>query len=559
MTPTERADAVEAVCRYGWSGEEAESLIADLEQAGVLVPTWDRHDRYDRHQLYYRMLGADDDSQQRLANTTIGLIGMGGIGTHLALHLAAAGIGRLVITDGDTVELSNLTRQTLFQEEDVGRHKVNVAAERLRALRSDLDIEIIARRFDGPDLAEAVASRSDLVLVSADRPAEVHSWANAACVASGQPFSTAGYIEGHGCIGPLLSVPDTPCFECIRIAAEALAEQPLDPASVQASRIELNPAWQAPSYGPLNAMVASVQANEAIRWILGMKTATVGRRLLIDSRTYETTWEDFEVSDNCDVCGRQSSVGTMWDDIAGQYEDERELHSFNAILLDDLIHTLLPPLDGRTVADVGAGSGQITTSMVKRGAIVHAYEPQSAMRLLLNQRLASNGTPAQVLPCGIDGLADKIGAYDVVCCLNVLDHVPDLLGAMRTLSTALRPGGTLVLSVPHPFKDRGGWRKTPRALDWAYAHFIVDNYFDEGTCTKVREDRYGNVRVRDVTSYHRTASTYLNTVLESGLRVTRVVEPAPASEIAEREPVIYDKASRIPYFLVIEARRDQYA
>lgn len=137
-------------------------------------------------------------------------------------------------------------------------------------------------------------------------------------------------------------------------------------------------------------MVASVQANEAIRSILGMRTATVGRRLLIDSRTYETTWEDFDVTDHCDVCGRQPSVRGVWDDIAGQYKDERELHSFNAALLDDLVHTLLPSIDGRTVADVGAGSGQITTSLVKRGAIVQAYEPQSAMRLLLKNANSKN-------------------------------------------------------------------------------------------------------------------------------------------------------------------------
>lgn len=554
-TPTDRADAVGAVCRYGWTGEEAESLIADLEQAGVLAPIWDRNDRYDRHQLYYRMLGADGDPQRRLANTTVGLIGMGGIGTHLTLHLAAAGIGRLVITDGDTVELSNLTRQTLFRENDVGRYKV---VTRLRALRSDLEVEIITRRFDGPDLAKAVASHSDLVLVSADRPAEVHSWANTACVAAGRPFSTAGYIEGHGCVGPLISVPDTPCFECIRLAADALSDQLVDPESVQASRIELNPGWQAPSYGPLNAMVASVQANEAIRSILGMKTATVGRRLLIDSRTYEITWEDFDITDHCNVYERQASIRRVWDDIAGQYKDEREQHSFNAVLLDNLVHTLLPSVAGRTVADVGAGSGQITTSLVQRGAIVHAYEPQSAMRRLLNQRLANDGISAQVVPCGIEGLADKAGAYDVVCCINVVDHVRDLSWAIRTLSEALCAGGTLVLSVPHPLKDRGGWRKTPRVLDWAYEHFIVDDYFDEGSCTKVREDRYGNVRVRDVASYHRTISTYINTVLESGLRVSGVVEPAPDSEIAEHEPVIHEKASRIPYFLVIVARRDQY-
>ncbi|MGH3798824.1 MAG: HesA/MoeB/ThiF family protein [Pseudonocardiaceae bacterium] len=67
------------------------------------------------------MLGVAGHPQDQLAGVTVGLIGMGGIGTHLAVHLAAAGVGGLVITDGDHIELSNLTRQTLFREADVGR------------------------------------------------------------------------------------------------------------------------------------------------------------------------------------------------------------------------------------------------------------------------------------------------------------------------------------------------------------------------------------------------------------------------------------------------------
>ncbi|MGH8952394.1 MAG: class I SAM-dependent methyltransferase [Acidimicrobiia bacterium] len=290
-----------------------------------------------------------------------------------------------------------------------------------------------------------------------------------------------------------------------------------------------------------------------------MKTTTAGRRLLIDSRTYETTWEDFQVAHDCHICGQQSATGKVWDHIAGHYQEERESHSFNSILLDGLVDTLLPTVADRTVADVGAGAGQITTSLAARGAIVDAYEPESAMRSLLKQRLTEHDECATVLPYGIEALAEKAGAYDIVCCLNVVDHVQDLAWSLCTLSTALRPGGTLILSVPHPFKDRGGWKKTPRVLDWAYEHFVVDDYFNEGVCTKVREDRYGNVRVRDVVTYHRTVSTYINAILDSGLRVVSVVEPTPALDIAEQEPVIFDKSSRIPYFLIIVGRSDQDA
>jgi hypothetical protein len=63
-------------------------------------------------------------------------------------------------------------------------------------------------------------------------------------------------------VGPLLHVPETPCFECIRLSAQALADQQLDPESVEAATAELNHGWQAPSYGPLNALVAAIQAKE---------------------------------------------------------------------------------------------------------------------------------------------------------------------------------------------------------------------------------------------------------------------------------------------------------
>lgn len=555
--PTDRAAAVECAIRHsGWSHPEAQALIADLEAAGALVAAWERTDRYDRHQLYYHMLGVLGHPQDQLAGVTVGLIGMGGIGTHLAVHLTAAGIGGLVITDGDHIELSNLTRQTLFREADVGRRKVEAAVERLCELRSDLRVDAIPEAFAGPALAAEVAARADIVLLSADRPADVHSWTNAACLAAGRPFSAAGYIEGHGCVGPLLRVPETPCFECIRLSAHALADQQLDQKSVEAATAELNPGWQAPSYGPLNALVAAIQANEAIRWLLGTRTATVGRRLLIDSRTYDVTWEDFEVSGECDTCGRTASDTPIWHAIASQYQEERDHHSFNAVLLDDLVPELLSPSEGACVADIGAGAGQITARLLARGCQVDAYEPAPAMLALLRERLAGNVDGVwRIIDQGIDGLACLPGGYDAMCCLNVLDHVEDLDTALRTLADALRRGGTLVVSVPHPLKDRGGWKKIPQADDWSYQSFVVEDYFDEGPCQKVREDRYGEIRVRGVVTQHRTIASYLNAVLDCGLEITRVLEPAPTVDVSEHDPVIYSKASRIPYFLVIVARK----
>lgn len=101
--PTGREAAVECVIRHsGWSRPEAQALIADLEEAVCWSQRGSGTERYDRHQLYYRMLGVVGHPQDQLAGVTVGLIGMGGIGTRLVVHLAAAGVDGLVIPTATT-------------------------------------------------------------------------------------------------------------------------------------------------------------------------------------------------------------------------------------------------------------------------------------------------------------------------------------------------------------------------------------------------------------------------------------------------------------------------
>jgi len=554
-TPTDRTAVAERVVNaYGWTRAEADALLADLEGAGLLIPEIQRGDRYDRHRLYYRMLGLEEDAQARLGAATVGLIGMGGIGSALAVHLATAGVGRLVITDGDVVEESNLTRQVLYQQDDIGRPKVEAAPERLRALNPEVRVEAVARGFDGIDLARQVAAQSDIVLLSADRPPDVHVWAGTACREAGVPYSAAGYIEAFGSVGPLLHPPSTPCFDCVRLAAEALPGQPLQSEAVEATRRELNPGFQAPSYGPLNALAATIQANEAIRWLLGLPVATAARRVMIDSVTYGVTWEVFETARPCESCrGRASGGG--WGRIADQYRDEREEHSFNAVLLDDLVPTLLPDVEGLLVAASALAPAQMSEALLRAGARVQAYEPDAAMATMLAPRLRPYGGSAQVVPAGLEALRARPGRYEALVCLNVLDHVPDLDAAVDALVASLKPGGAAVVSVPHPFKDRGGWRKSLADDGWRYDHFIADDYFDEGPCVKVREDRRGEVRLTGVTTQHRTVSTYYQSLARAGLQITGLLEPEPGSDVVRTDPVLYSKASRMPYFLVITGRR----
>lgn len=545
------------VRQAGLKEAEAQGLVAQLIDLRILRPPFPLQDRYARHRLYYDLVGFEPGSQERLKNCAVGLIGLGGIGTHLALHLAAAGVKRLVMSDGDRVEISNLTRQTMFSESDVGKLKVEAAAGYLRKLRSDIELEIIPSRFSGPGLSDRVASRVDLIVLSADRPAAVHNWVNQSCIAAGIPHTNAGYIEGHGVVGPVFVPKLTPCYACIEVSSGQLSgEKEVRRNRLSSKQAEKNRMFQVASYGPLNALVASISANEVIRTLMKVQVATMGRRMLIDSRTYDVTWEDFKLAKSCKVCGRKMEMST-WNQISQQYERERKNHSFNSVLLDPILDRLLGDVKGKRIADVGAGSGDVTDMLLERGARVDAFEPMAPMADLLSRRLArwKKSGRLTILKSGLGGLSRRRSTYDIVVCLNVLDHMKDLGKAMKLLAKCAKSRGTLLLSVPHPIKDFGGWKKIPRADRWDYEHFIVDNYFAERRCEKVREDRNGNIRTRGVKSYHRTISTYLHHILANSLRVINIEEPKPSASIARTDQVLFEKSSRIPYFLVIVASK----
>jgi molybdopterin/thiamine biosynthesis adenylyltransferase len=178
--------------------------------------------RYDRAIGYFRWLDlvprqSSWEPQARLRDARVTILGVGGTGGVAALALAASGVGHLHCVDPDEVELSNLSRQILYSEDDIGKPKVDSAVSRLRRLNGD--VEITGQRLEatGIDDVLALAQGCDVLLLGADRPPELRAWTNRACLAAGRPWVDAGY---HG---PLVQtaafVPSKgPCWECTRLA-----------------------------------------------------------------------------------------------------------------------------------------------------------------------------------------------------------------------------------------------------------------------------------------------------------------------------------------------------
>lgn len=178
--------------------------------------------RYDRAVGYFRWLDliprvSSWEPQAWLREARVTILGVGGTGGISALALAASGVGHLHCVDPDAVELSNLSRQVLYAEDDIGKAKADSAVTRLRRLNSD--IEITGQRMEAVCTEDVLglAMDCDVLLLGADRPPELRAWTNRACLAAGRPWVDAGY---HG---PLVQsgvfVPGAgACWECTRLA-----------------------------------------------------------------------------------------------------------------------------------------------------------------------------------------------------------------------------------------------------------------------------------------------------------------------------------------------------
>jgi len=170
-------------------------LLAQLEELGLVEDADDDDlipqpvmERFDRQIRYFGDITTGptpSQCQARLESARLVVLGVGGLGGWSALSLACCGVGEMLLIDGDRVEESNLNRQVLYTEADIGRLKAEVAAERLGAFNSRMRLETIPERMDGEESVAAAIEGYDLVIDAADWPAhEIEQWVNEACFAA---------------------------------------------------------------------------------------------------------------------------------------------------------------------------------------------------------------------------------------------------------------------------------------------------------------------------------------------------------------------------------------
>lgn len=298
----------ELVERFG--EEPVNDLLAQLEELELVEDAADDDlisaetaERFDRQIRYFADITTGptpSQCQARLESSRIVVLGVGGLGGWSALSLACCGVGEMLLVDGDRVEESNLNRQVLYTETDIGRRKVDVAAERLGAFNSRMRLDTIPERVAGEEAVTEAVEGYDLVIDAADWPAhEIEQWVNAACFAAEIPYITMSHFPPIARVGPLYIPGVTGCFAC-QVAAYR-RNYPLFDVAIEQRRAKASPAA---TLGPACGLIGGQVGLDIMHHLTGLaEPSTQGVGHIYDLRTMEVEREPVVPEPDCPVCG----------------------------------------------------------------------------------------------------------------------------------------------------------------------------------------------------------------------------------------------------------------
>ncbi len=243
--------------------------------------------RYSRH-ILLPQIGIE--GQENIVNARALVIGAGGLGSPAACYLASAGIGTLVLADGDTVDLTNLQRQILHRTDAVGMAKVESGKRTLGEINPECKVVALQERLAGDRLDEEVAL-ADIVLDCCDNFATRHA-VNRSCVKHRTPLVSGAAIRFDGQVAVFDSrQAQAPCYHCLFPEGQDVEEVRCAVMGV---------------FAPLTGIIGAIQAAEALKLLIGCGTSLAGRLLLLDGLGME--WREIKVPRDpaCQVCGEAS-------------------------------------------------------------------------------------------------------------------------------------------------------------------------------------------------------------------------------------------------------------
>jgi len=240
----------------------------------------------DRYSRQIRLPQISESGQQAIIDSSALIVGLGGLGSPAAMYLAAAGLGRLLLNDFDIVETSNLQRQIIHGESDVGEHKVDSARATVQALNPGCDVHAIHHQLDGDELKTTIES-VDIVLDCSDNyPTRFE--VNRYCVQTGTPLVTGAAIRLEGQIMNFQPGKRGPCYQCLYSQAYE-GEESCELEGV---------------LGPVVGVIGTLQALQALLIIAGQGDPLIGRLLLFDAAAMEWQSVNLPKNSHCPICSR---------------------------------------------------------------------------------------------------------------------------------------------------------------------------------------------------------------------------------------------------------------
>ncbi|MCB1705995.1 MAG: molybdopterin-synthase adenylyltransferase MoeB [Halioglobus sp.] len=240
--------------------------------------------RYNRQLLLHDF---DIAGQERLQRARVLVVGLGGLGCPAALYLAAAGVGELVLVDGDAVELSNLQRQIAHTEADIGTNKARSAAAAITALNPEVKLRVMEQPLLEPAMASVLAG-VDLVLDATDNY-PVRFALNRACIAAGVPLVSAAAVRSEGQLAVFDPARGGPCYACLYTEGGAETALSCSDSGVLA---------------PLVGVIGSLLAMEALKILADFGEPLRGQLLAIDLRSMDFRRLQLPVRPDCPACAQ---------------------------------------------------------------------------------------------------------------------------------------------------------------------------------------------------------------------------------------------------------------
>lgn len=234
------------------------------------------------------------------------------------------------------------------------------------------------------------------------------------------------------------------------------------------------------------------------------------------------------------------------DFFAGYADLRRNESGLNAAVEQPALRSLLPDLTGLQVLDLGCGMGQFARAARGLGA-ASVLGVDVSERMLAEARASTDDPAVSFIRHDLEDFDCGTEAFDLIVSSLTVHYLTDYAGLFRRVAAALRPGGRFVMSAEHPILTARAEQSWARDADGARLYWPVDGYQAEG-------ERHTHWFIDDVIKQHRTVESYVNGLLDAGLRLQRLLEPAAAPEFeAERPDLLLER--RRPSFLLLAAER----